>query len=130
AIQKESAERLASYKEISEYIAYERGYSRSFPLGWPSEGRLTSHFGERVSPMHGGPQFHAGIDIANERGTPVRATADGIVQCANWEGGYGRLVIIEHGFGYLTYYGHNSDLKVKAGQLVHRGQIIALMGST
>lgn len=130
AIQRETSDRLASYKEISEYIAYERGYSRSFPIGWPAEGRLTSHFGERVSPMHGGPQFHSGMDIANERGTPVHATADGTVKSADWEGGFGRLVIIDHGFGYRTYYGHNSVLQVKAGQQVRRGEVIALMGST
>ncbi len=129
-IQKESGERLSSFKEISEYIAYERGFSRSYPLGWPAKGRLTSHFGERVSPMHGGPEYHMGIDIANEEGTPVHATADGIVRVADWEGGYGRLVIIDHGFGFMTYYGHNSALKVAAGERVRRGQVISLVGST
>ncbi len=129
-IEKESASRLKSFKEISEYIAYERGYSRSYPLGWPAEGRLTSHFGERVSPMHGGPEYHMGLDIANELGTPVHATADGVVRVADWEGGYGRLVIIDNGYGFMTYFGHNSALKVKAGDRVRRGQVVALMGST
>ena len=129
-IRKESAERLASFKHISEFIAYERGYSRSCPLGWPSYGRLTSHYGFRDSPMHGGSEFHMGMDIANEEGTPVRATADGTVRVADWEGGYGRLVIIDHGFGFRSYYGHNSEIKVKTGQYVRRGEVIALMGST
>lgn len=129
-IRKESAERLASFKKISEFIAYERGYSRSCPLGWPSYGRLTSHYGFRVSPMHGGSESHMGIDIANEKGTPVRATADGVVRVADWEGGYGRLVIIDHGFGFRTYYGHNSEIKVKPGQYVRRGEVISSIGST
>ncbi|OGR83521.1 MAG: hypothetical protein A2901_00245 [Elusimicrobia bacterium RIFCSPLOWO2_01_FULL_54_10] len=129
-IRNESASRLTSFKEISEFIAYERGYSRSCPLGWPAPGRLTSHYGHRVSPMRGGSEFHMGIDIANEKGTPVRATADGTVLSAGPEGGYGRLVIIDHGFGFRSYYGHNSVLKVQRGQLVRRGQVIAEMGST
>ncbi len=126
----EAQDRLDSYKEISEYIARERGLFRSTPLGWPAIGRTTSHFGHRISPFHGDLQFHSGIDIANEVGTSVRSTADGIVQHADWEGGYGRLVIINHGYGFLTYYGHNSRILVKAGESVRRGQVIALMGSS
>ena len=80
--------------------------------------------------MHGGPEFHMGVDIANEKGTPVRATADGLVLVADWEGGYGELVIIDHGFGFMTYYGHNSKLKVKAGEHIRRGQVVSYMGST
>ncbi len=126
----EAQDRLDSYKEISEFIARERGLFRCTPIGWPSIGRTTSHFGHRISPFHGDLQFHSGIDIANEVGTSVRATADGVVQHSDWEGGYGRLVIINHGYGFLTYYGHNSKLLVKAGDQVRRGQIIALMGSS
>jgi len=130
-IRKESEERLASFKEISQFIGYERGYSRSCPLGWPSYGRLTSHYGFRIHPLRGrGSEFHMGIDIANEGGTPVRSTADGVVRAAHWEGGYGRLVIIDHGFGFRTYYGHNHKITVKPGQYVRRGEEIALMGST
>lgn len=126
----EAQDRINSYKEISEYIAKERGLFRSTPLGWPAIGRTTSHYGHRISPFRGDLQFHTGIDIANEIGTPVRATADGVIQHADWEGGYGRLVIINHGYGYLTYYGHNSKILVKSGEVVRRGQVIALMGST
>lgn len=130
AIQKESQAQLQSYKEISEYIAYERGLYRSTPYGWPVLGRATSHFGPRLSPFSGDTQFHTGIDIANEKGTPVRATADGTVELANWEGGYGKLIILDHSFGYATYYGHNSVLLVKVGDKVKRGDVIAYMGST
>lgn len=130
ALQKESRNRLESYKDLSKYIAYERGLSRHIPLGWPALGRATSHFGRRLSPFHGRSQFHSGIDLANKKGTPVRATADGVVRLANWEGGYGRLISINHGYGYATYYGHNSVILVKRGESVRRGQIIAYMGST
>lgn len=130
ALQKESTERIQSYKEISEEIAYQRKFYRSMPRGWPAAGRMTSHFGMRTSPLSGHAQFHTGIDIANTRGTLIRATAPGIVRHASWEGGYGRLVIIDHNFGYATYYGHNSTISVKPGQTVERGDIIATMGSS
>jgi len=129
-LQKESAERIQSFKEISEEIAYQRKFYRSMPRGWPAAGRMTSHFGMRTSPLSGHAQFHTGIDIANSRGTLIRATAPGIVRHASWEGGYGRLVIIDHGYGYVTYYGHNSTISVKPGDSVERGGIIATMGSS
>jgi len=129
-ILKESQKRLDSYKEIVESIAYQRGLYRSTPRGWPAAGRITSRFGDRVSPLSGEEQFHTGIDIANTRGTPILATAEGIVRLADWEGGYGRLVVIDHGFGYVTYYGHNSEICVGVGQKVKRGQVIAYMGSS
>ena len=129
-ILKESKERLNSFKEISQYVAYERALFRCTPRGWPTYGRITSNFGERVSPLHGGPQFHTGIDIANIEGTPVHATADGIVRHADWEGGYGKLVVIDHGLGFMTYYGHHSRIIVKAGDEVKSGQVIGYMGSS
>lgn len=130
AVLKESQERIQSFKEISEHIAYERSLYRHTPRGWPTSGRTTSHFGARISPFTGQYQFHSGIDIANETGTPVIATGDGVVQLAGWEGGYGRLVIIDHGYGYLSYYGHNNAVAVNVGDRVRRGQVIAYMGSS
>ena len=79
----------------------------------------------------GGSDFHPGIDIANDMGTPIRATADGVVSIAGWNsGGYGNMVDIDHGNGVMTRYGHASYVVVSAGQQVKRGQIIAYMGST
>lgn len=129
-IQRESNEQIRSYKEISEHIAFERGKYRATPRGWPATGRMTSHFGSRISPLSGQADFHAGIDIANEKGTPVLSTADGTVQSAGWESGYGRLIVIDHGFGYSTAYGHNSILLVKKDDPVRKGQVIAYMGSS
>jgi murein DD-endopeptidase MepM/ murein hydrolase activator NlpD len=92
---------------------------------WPAKGTLTSGFGMRWGRMH------KGIDIANSTGTPIYASADGIVEKAGWNsGGYGNLVDIRHTDGSMTRYGHNSKLLVQAGQQVHKGQIIAAMGST
>lgn len=132
AVEKESIERLRSYKEISELIAYERGLFRSTPQGWPAKGRMTSRYGRRRSPFRNrvGSEFHSGVDIAGKLGTPIYATADGIVKLAGWEGGFGRLVIIDHSFGYKTYYGHNSVVLVEIGERVRRGQAIAYMGSS
>ena len=75
-------------------------------------------------------EYHAGVDIANRPDTPVFATADGQVRHAGWAGGYGRMVLIAHGWSYSTVYGHNSKVVVKEGQRVQRGQLIAYMGTT
>ena len=94
-------------------------------------GRLTSLFGLRHSPFEEeAGEYHHGIDIANALGTPVRATADGVVQIASWQGGYGRLVVLDHGRGFRTYYGHNSKLLVKVGDHVTRNQVISYMGTS
>ncbi len=91
---------------------------------WPVSGRISSPFGSRWGRMHNG------LDIAVNTGTPVRAAADGRVTFAGWNGGYGILVIIDHGNNVETRYAHNSRLNVKVGQSVTRGQIIAYSGNT
>lgn len=92
---------------------------------WPAKGTLTSGYGWRWGRMH------RGIDIANSTGTPIYASADGVVEKASWNsGGYGNLVDIRHPDGSMTRYGHNSKLLVQPGQQVRQGQTIALMGST
>ena len=104
-----------------------------YPTGsfrWPTTGRITSTFGGRSSPGGIGSTNHKGIDIANSYGTAVYAADGGTVTYAGWMGGYGYLVQINHGNGYVTYYGHNSKLLVSVGQHVYKGQQIARMGST
>ena len=97
------------------------------PSIWPTTGVVTSPYGLRW----GGSDFHPGIDIANDMGTPIVATADGIVEYAGWNaGGYGNMVDINHGNGLMTRYGHASQVVVTVGQAVKRGQLIAYMGST
>ena len=101
--------------------------SITIPSIWPCKGDVSSPYGLRW----GGSDFHPGIDIANDMGTPIVATADGVVEVAGWNsGGYGNMVDIDHGNGLMTRYGHASQVVVTAGQHVKRGQIIAYMGST
>lgn len=91
---------------------------------------LTSDFGVRSDPFRGTAAMHAGVDIPGPVGTPIYATADGVVGRANWVGGYGNLVELEHGRGLQTRYGHLSKILVAPGARVKRGDLIALMGST
>jgi murein DD-endopeptidase MepM/ murein hydrolase activator NlpD len=101
------------------------------PSLWPVEGPITSSFGEREDPFNGEGAFHAGVDISAPKGTVVRATADGLVDtAAATTSGYGREVIVDHGHGVHTIYGHLSGMLVLAGQHVLRGQIIGFVGQT
>lgn len=129
-MQDESRKRLSSYTEITFYLADKHNSSRATPAGWPSEGRITSPYGYRVHPLRLSTEYHSGVDIANEAGTPVRATADGVVRHAGWAQGYGMCAVLDHGFGYSTLYGHMSEIVAKEGTVVKRGQIIGRMGST
>jgi murein DD-endopeptidase MepM/ murein hydrolase activator NlpD len=103
----------------------------ALPRRWPAEGMLTSGYGFRRNPF-GGRQWrhHSGIDIGGQRGYPVYAAADGTVTLADWDGGYGRAIRLDHGYGLSTLYGHMSRLLVRAGDRVQAGQKIGLMGST
>lgn len=126
-------QRVASFQEISGYLSRARRTFRDTPLGWPAPGRITSPYGYRVSPMNGtddDAEFHAGLDIANRKGTPIRATADGVVERAGWAGGYGRMVMVRNEHGFSTLYGHASALAVVVGQKVRRGDLLAYMGTT
>ncbi|MBC7098002.1 M23 family metallopeptidase [Candidatus Bipolaricaulota bacterium] len=97
---------------------------------WPLKGRLTSLFGPRTHPIYGTPDFHTGIDLAVPEGTQVHAAAPGTVTWAGTRGGYGLLVILDHGDGYSTYYGHLSQIIVHVGQFVEVGQVIGFSGNT
>lgn len=101
------------------------------PTLWPVRGRITSDFGYRKALFDDTKrEFHSGIDIAVWYFTPVKATKEGTVIYAGWADGYGNLVEIAHESGYVTYYGHNSSLKVKVGQTVQAGDIVSLSGQT
>ena len=101
------------------------------PSGWPvSSGHITSKFGYRKHPIYKRSKFHAGIDFASKRGTPVLATADGVVAFSGWQSGYGRLVEVRHMDGLMTRYAHNQKNLVKEGDMVKKGQTIAKLGST
>jgi murein DD-endopeptidase MepM/ murein hydrolase activator NlpD len=116
--------------EIKEYLHIQRDIFISTPRGFPVEGGISSRFGNRENPRNGEEQFHTGIDISSAQGSPVRATADGIVSFAGWNGGSGNLVGLEHGHGYSTFYAHNKTISVRVGQKVKRGEVISYSGST
>lgn len=121
---------LESVGEIRDYLSQEKDLYLATPKGWPVEGRITSSFGMREHPKTGAKDFHSGIDIATDPGSPVRTTADGIISFAGWSGGNGNLVVIEHGYGFSSFYAHNKQVSVKVGQKVKRGDIISYIGST
>jgi len=100
------------------------------PSLWPARGWVTGYFGQRSDPFTGESGFHQGLDISTEKGQPVFATADGTVQSAAYSGDYGNLIVLRHGFGLATHYGHLSGYAVRAGQDVKRGQVIGYVGST
>jgi len=101
------------------------------PTIWAHLGKINNEFGFRRNPFGGRSyEFHSGMDIDGDRGDMVVAPADGRIKTAGWQGGYGRLVEIDHGNGLTTRYGHLSKLEVKEGDRIKRGQLIALVGST
>ena len=100
------------------------------PTIWPAEGWLTDSFGRRSDPFTGEPAFHGGLDISTEKGQPVYATANGTVRSAEFAGAYGNMVIVDHGFGLTTRYAHLHAFTVEPGDLVQRGDVVGLAGST
>lgn len=120
-----------SFTELHEQLMRQSSLLASTPSIWPSRGWVTSNYGERTSPFTGFQHLHKGIDIANRVGTPVLATAEGIVvQAGSDPGGLGKSVRIAHGYGMKTTYGHLSEVLVRTGQRVKRGTKIATMGNT
>jgi len=116
--------------DIKDYLSQQRDVYLATPTGLPVNGNITSPYGNREHPKSGMAEFHSGIDIAAEPGKPVKATADGIVSFAGWSGGNGNLVVVEHGFGFSTFYAHNKAVAVTAGQKVKRGETVGYLGST
>jgi murein DD-endopeptidase MepM/ murein hydrolase activator NlpD len=104
--------------------------TNTMPGIWPVEGRLMSNFGHRSDPFSGDGAFHTGVDISVPSGTPVKAAADGIVAQADWSGAYGRLIIVDHGNGFRTYYAHLSRFDVVPGQYIRRGETVGRSGAT
>jgi len=119
--------RLATVKS---QIESQQALGRATPSAWPIVGWLTSLYGNRKDPFTGQPDFHTGLDISAQYGTPVRATADGTVESAGYSGNYGNAVVVDHGFGIGTRFGHMSRFAVGAGQKIKRGEVIGYVGAT
>ena len=129
---------MAASQEVANMIRRSHmssaGYSGA-PAGaggmiWPISGPITSEFGWRTHPIFGTARFHSGLDIGGDYGMPIYAAASGTVIYAGWISGYGNAVIIDHGGGVTTLYGHNDSLNVSEGENVAQGQVIAMCGST
>jgi murein DD-endopeptidase MepM/ murein hydrolase activator NlpD len=115
---------------IKDYLHEQRDIHLSTPQGAPVEGFVSSPFGIRVKPGYRYREFHSGMDWAAPPGSPVKATADGIVSFSGRSGANGNLIALEHGRGYSTFFAHNRQILVKLGQKVKRGEIIGYVGST
>ncbi len=100
------------------------------PSIWPAYGGLSATFGQRTDPFHGGLAHHTGIDITADKGHPVHATASGKVASVGWNGEYGNMVVVDHGFGIVTRYAHLSGFAVKPGDTVERNQLLGYVGAT
>jgi murein DD-endopeptidase MepM/ murein hydrolase activator NlpD len=120
----------ASLAELQEYFEDQKTLLAAMPSIWPTHGWVTSGFGTRADPFTGDRAMHKGLDIANEEGTKVHVTADGTVVFAGRHGAYGNVLVVDHGFGVNTRYGHLSEIFVKVGDRVHRGQTVAAIGNT
>jgi murein DD-endopeptidase MepM/ murein hydrolase activator NlpD len=130
ALQKQIDASIRSVSEIRHYLAEQKDVYLSTPIGWPVRGHITSGYGLREHPLLGKRMLHSGLDISTPTGTPVRATAEGVVSFSGWEGRGGNTVVVEDGNGFRTAYAHNSNNIVKVGQRVRRGDVIAYSGST
>jgi murein DD-endopeptidase MepM/ murein hydrolase activator NlpD len=127
---KEASLREQSVLDLWESLADRQALLNATPNIRPAKGWFTSRFGYRISPFTGRSLLHAGVDIAAAPGSPVYATADGVVTFAGYDEGYGKLVTIDHGYGISTRYGHNSQIYVQVGQKVSRWDVIAAVGNT
>jgi len=119
-----------NYMELLRLLEKKKNLLASTPSIMPARGTRTSKFGYRLSPFTGLKEFHAGLDIANRKGTKVIATANGKISYAGKRMFIGNEVLIDHGHGIVTKYGHLSKILVKAGSRIKRGDVIGLMGST
>jgi murein DD-endopeptidase MepM/ murein hydrolase activator NlpD len=116
--------------DVRGFVERRNALAAATPSIWPARGWLTSTMGARQDPMNGGADFHAGLDIAAEQGRPVYSTAEGTVRSAEYHNSYGNLIVIDHGFGIETRYGHLSELNVPKGAKVKRGDVIGRVGAT
>jgi murein DD-endopeptidase MepM/ murein hydrolase activator NlpD len=119
-----------SFNNLKTFLADRKDVIERSPYRWPVHGFLSSTFGTRIDPFTGQPRMHDAVDIVAPKGSQVRAPADGIVTFTGWDTTFGNMVVIDHGYGVITRYGHNDTVLVREGQRVKRGDIITTVGST
>lgn len=120
----------AKSSRLEEFFKGQRVLLASTPSIWPVRGYLSATFGNRIDPFTGQKDFHSGLDVSTPLGTKIQAPADGVVISCGVRGAYGNAMVIDHGFGVVTQYGHMASFSVKAGQKVRRGDTIGFVGST
>jgi len=126
----EASRQESSLRELQEYFDDQKSLLASTPSLWPAHGWVTSEFGVRLDPYSAEHVMHPGIDIATPSGQAVYAPSDGTVVFLGTEGGYGKVLVIDHGYGVKTRYGHLSEIFVKLGDRVKRGARVAAVGNT
>lgn len=126
----EASRQEQSLQELQAYFQDQKSLLASTPSIWPARGWVTSDFGQRMDPYTAERVMHQGLDIAAPHGKDVQSPSDGTVIFAGLEGGYGNVVVIDHGYGIKTRFGHLAKIEVKAGDHVKRGQVVAAVGNT
>ncbi|MBD3403580.1 peptidoglycan DD-metalloendopeptidase family protein [candidate division GN15 bacterium] len=121
---------LEKYAEVEKELTSLKDRLEHTPSIWPAKGWFSRGYGMKYDPFTGYKRMHRGIDIANRNGTTVIAPAAGRVKSVGKAGGLGKMIVIDHGYGFVTRYGHLSQIKVQRGQRVERGDVIALMGNS
>ncbi len=129
-IQEQIETSIETVSAIKDYLRSEKDLYLATPKGFPVEGSISSPYGSRINPISQRPEFHRGLDISADAGTPVRATADGVVVFSGYNTGGGNVVVIAHGHHFSTYYAHNRKNAAQVGQKVKRGNVIGYVGST
>lgn len=126
----EITSRERSFRELKTLLEEKRSVLASTPTIWPVKGLVTAGYGYRQSPFTGQREMHEGLDIAAPQGSPILATANGVVSFSGPLAAFGNVVFINHGHGFTTFYAHNSSNRVKEGQQVRRGEVIAYVGTS
>jgi murein DD-endopeptidase MepM/ murein hydrolase activator NlpD len=130
SLENEAHRQEASLRELSEYFEDQKSMLASTPSIWPTQGWVTSDFGVRHDPYNEDRSMHQGLDISTPHGQPVQTPSDGTVVFNGTEGGYGKVLVIDHGYGVKTRYAHLSETVVRLGERVARGQKVAAVGNT
>jgi murein DD-endopeptidase MepM/ murein hydrolase activator NlpD len=130
SLETEASRQESSLRELQEYFDDQRSLLASTPSIWPTRGWVTSDFGTRLDPYSAERKMHQGLDIATPHGQPVFSPSDGTVVFTGSEGGYGKVLVIDHGYGVKTRYGHLSEIHVRLGDRIKRGDKVASVGNT
>jgi murein DD-endopeptidase MepM/ murein hydrolase activator NlpD len=130
SLETEASRQESSLRQLQEYFDDQRSLLASTPSIWPARGWVTSDFGTRLDPYSAERKMHQGLDIATPHGQPVYSPSDGTVVFTGTEGGYGKVLVIDHGYGVKTRYGHLSEIGVRLGDRIKRGEKVASVGNT